>query len=346
MKKLFTLVCGLALALCVNAQEVKNLTFGGNSWNMGSPSSNFVLAANSQWGEFKLVSSTVDLSQYKGYKLEYSDLNVGTPVDGNQGFQLKIEGNPNDLNTYTDLPEDQTVLQGDFKGTEGTVTTLNLQAKCKDASVRVVKFSLIKTDGTEEAVAPGGVFWGCAVKNSVPGSLVFSGQYGSQEVWYNDGTDTPCSFKQANSDEAQSYYFEFENDITSVDLMFELDNAANEYGFAYIHTAADQQVNNPSWATVTTNSVQFTLTSENCVNGDNEKQDVDKIMIKAAGSTGWPFEAKVKKATVTLGTTTGITNIVKNAINLNAPIYNLAGQQVSKAYKGVVIQNGKKFVQK
>lgn len=32
--------------------------------------------------------------------------------------------------------------------------------------------------------------------------------------------------------------------------------------------------------------------------------------------------------------------------NVNAPIYNLAGQQVSKAYKGVVIQNGKKFVQK
>lgn len=30
----------------------------------------------------------------------------------------------------------------------------------------------------------------------------------------------------------------------------------------------------------------------------------------------------------------------------NAPVYNLAGQQVSKNYKGVVIQNGKKFVQK
>ena len=33
-------------------------------------------------------------------------------------------------------------------------------------------------------------------------------------------------------------------------------------------------------------------------------------------------------------------------VNTNAPIYNLAGQKVSKSYKGVVIQNGKKFVQK
>ena len=46
-----------------------------------------------------------------------------------------------------------------------------------------------------------------------------------------------------------------------------------------------------------------------------------------------------------------ITSSISNAVvapkaNVNAPIYNLAGQQVGKSYKGVVIQNGKKFVQK
>ena len=30
----------------------------------------------------------------------------------------------------------------------------------------------------------------------------------------------------------------------------------------------------------------------------------------------------------------------------NGAIYNLAGQQVSKDYKGVVVKNGKKFIQK
>ena len=37
---------------------------------------------------------------------------------------------------------------------------------------------------------------------------------------------------------------------------------------------------------------------------------------------------------------------VKNEFNANAPIYNLAGVRVNKDYKGIVIQNGKKFVQK
>lgn len=42
---------------------------------------------------------------------------------------------------------------------------------------------------------------------------------------------------------------------------------------------------------------------------------------------------------------TGISAVTTTKANANAPIYNLAGQQVNKNYKGVVIQNGKKFIQ-
>ena len=44
--------------------------------------------------------------------------------------------------------------------------------------------------------------------------------------------------------------------------------------------------------------------------------------------------------------TTGINNITTDATLENAPAFNLAGQKVSKAYKGVVIKAGKKFIQK
>lgn len=37
---------------------------------------------------------------------------------------------------------------------------------------------------------------------------------------------------------------------------------------------------------------------------------------------------------------------VTNEIDENAPRYNILGQRVTKAFKGVVIQNGKKFIQK
>ena len=46
------------------------------------------------------------------------------------------------------------------------------------------------------------------------------------------------------------------------------------------------------------------------------------------------------------GIPTGINGIDADTADDNAPIYNLAGQKVTKAYKGVVIQNGKKIYQK
>lgn len=41
-----------------------------------------------------------------------------------------------------------------------------------------------------------------------------------------------------------------------------------------------------------------------------------------------------------------IENIIADAENENAPVYNLLGVQVDETYKGVVIKNGKKYIQK
>ena len=43
------------------------------------------------------------------------------------------------------------------------------------------------------------------------------------------------------------------------------------------------------------------------------------------------------------GQTTGIKN-VENNMKSNAATYNMAGQRVGKNYKGVVIKNGKKYM--
>ena len=45
-------------------------------------------------------------------------------------------------------------------------------------------------------------------------------------------------------------------------------------------------------------------------------------------------------------TSTGIDGVAADALDENAPIFNLAGQRVEKAVKGVYIQNGKKFIVK
>ena len=62
---------------------------------------------------------------------------------------------------------------------------------------------------------------------------------------------------------------------------------------------------------------------------------------------GTTYELDLNNTLISLnGTTTGITNITTDEAAKNAPVYNLAGQKVTKAYKGVVIKNGKKMIQK
>jgi hypothetical protein len=94
----------------------------------------------------------------------------------------------------------------------------------------------------------------------------------------------------------------------------------------------------------------------NNVNNQELKMTSEKEGTKVFKFYNWTGVSKkvvlnVKKAflrsvTITTVSATGIKNVQTIEVNEKAPIYNLAGQRVSKDYKGVVIQNGKKFVRK
>ena len=71
-------------------------------------------------------------------------------------------------------------------------------------------------------------------------------------------------------------------------------------------------------------------------------EEYDVVGIVASVYKGIPSINLIK---VEKSSTTGI-DTIKATQNENAPIYNLAGQRVGKNYKGVVIQNGKKFFKK
>lgn len=68
--------------------------------------------------------------------------------------------------------------------------------------------------------------------------------------------------------------------------------------------------------------------------------DVDKIKLGRKGNTG---AIVTKLVVVRGGTPTGISSITSSSVK-SAATYNLAGQQVSDSYKGIVIKNGKKYV--
>ena len=54
----------------------------------------------------------------------------------------------------------------------------------------------------------------------------------------------------------------------------------------------------------------------------------------------------VIKIAIAAGTATGINAINAATIDANAPAYNLAGQKVDSSFKGIIIKNGKKMIQK
>lgn len=74
------------------------------------------------------------------------------------------------------------------------------------------------------------------------------------------------------------------------------------------------------------------------------------IKVKATDATAVIKEIDggfgIESVIVSEGTSTGITNVHAASSAKSSAIYNLAGQQVNKDYKGVVIQNGKKFLNK
>ncbi|MFW5611373.1 MAG: nuclease, partial [Prevotella pectinovora] len=59
---------------------------------------------------------------------------------------------------------------------------------------------------------------------------------------------------------------------------------------------------------------------------------------KAAGT--W----EIRNFKVCSGDPSGINEINADKFDVNAPVYNLAGQRVNANAKGILIQNGKKFI--
>lgn len=102
-----------------------------------------------------------------------------------------------------------------------------------------------------------------------------------------------------------------------------------------------------------------TYTNQYLTNGTDKVMIYDKFKTKTNITDGEGFDVTgifvtaklsgniIKEfAPISAPVPTGINNITTEATDANAPAYNLAGQKVGKAYKGVVIKAGKKFIQK
>ena len=112
-------------------------------------------------------------------------------------------------------------------------------------------------------------------------------------------------------------------------------NLINSYALAVASTGSTFKTTSNTVAVVTC------AVDKEIANGEYEI-NVTSASFNIGTQDVYPQEPFAIKVTVTGGV--GINSI--NAEDSNAPIYNVAGQRVSKAQKGVFIQNGKKVAVK
>jgi hypothetical protein len=87
------------------------------------------------------------------------------------------------------------------------------------------------------------------------------------------------------------------------------------------------------------------IVDENIVKVNDVVVVQGKLQKYVKNSEVTPEVAQNGKILTVNGTSTNI-NTIKTNTDVNAPVYNLAGQQVEKSYKGLVIKNGKKVINK
>ncbi len=342
MKKLFTLFVAAFAALSVNAQTEETLAFVVDAypWNYTvSANSNVTITGSSQWGEYKLTDqSSITADDYKTLIVYYSN-GSGGDEDSGDFFGVKIDG---DLTKdgdavsgglYLNLYQDEPYGEYDLSTVTGTITTLNIQAKLAGAKVTVDKAVLIKNDDTEEQLTFGGSSWGITVSPMTTPNISYTGQYGGLEmVLESDGSSITYD-PTTDADYNKVIIVELEEAITDT-LMIEFDAASG--GVAWFNFPAGETVLTATLTAGDLDQDQGTLSAA-----------IAKVYLKAASTDNYPIAAKIKTARITTSEATGISAVkVEDAAADNAPVYNLQGQKVSKDTKGILIQNGKKFVNK
>ena len=102
------------------------------------------------------------------------------------------------------------------------------------------------------------------------------------------------------------------------------------FNMAEIKEACDYEITDVQWYL---KSDVEGKTLENLIDAEGTKNFFVK---EGAGTTPYEFGTDPS----------GIINVKKDAVKADGAIYNLAGQRVSKDYKGIVVKNGKKYITK
>lgn len=316
MKKLFTLVCGLAMALCANAATQISANFEG--WGNCTVDGN-TLTYPVAWDGAKVWLGGADWSDYEYMWVTFSESTCGIELDIEYGADEQVgkattasaiagslvvgaqidENNCDQIRQFylKATTPGKLVVTGAYAGTEEEYKEALAGGKPKKSDL---------------GLADLGCGWGEGTGYDAATKTITIGEDWTGKGWWIDGKDY--------------------SDFDKVVVKFAQPTATNGEIVVEYLPSGDNSTAIEEGAT----SVELPL-------GTN-KNKVKQIYIK--GPAGATFVLADAYVCVEDYTPTGIHGVSTTPVSENAPIYNLAGQQVAKSYKGIVIQNGKKYIQR
>ena len=350
MKKLFTLIVAAFMAVSVNAQTAQNLFFGGAGTNAtikthdGSSLPELFTCTN-EYGAINLLGGKPSISgdEYKGLKVVFSDLKAV----GDKGVNIKVGVKKSDYNTsYECDPEQYAGLSGEgemvvtfdeaFKGKN--IDLLDIQGLAPGVEVSLKKVYLIKNDDSQEEVSFA-ISWGW--NKSVVGKaayadpiIVFPSLWSMITV-STDENGTLATF-DVNSGEKQEYIVEFE-EPTTAGLNLGCNTDVKDETVTWDAKIALYFPVEPG-----SSKASCVISKDNVLAKTDKATKVISVFLQNTDSNAQTVKIKSIKRVTT--TATGISKVENLEVAKDGKSFNLAGQQVGKNYKGVVIKNGKKMV--
>ena len=351
MKKLFTLIAAALMAVGVNAQTEQNLFFGGAGTNATIKThdgSNLpeLFTCTGKYGAINLLGGKPSISgdEYKGLKVVFSDFKAV----GEDGVNIIVGVKASDYSTtYKCDPIQYAGLSGDgemvvtfdeaFKGKN--IDLLDFQGLAPGVEVSLKKVYLIKNDDSLEEV-PFSISFGW--NKSIVGKaayadpiIVFPGQYSLITV-STDENGTLATF-DVNSGEKQEYIVEFE-EPTTAGLNLGCNTDVKDETVTWDAKIALYFPVEPG-----SSKASCVISKDNVLARTDKATKVINVFLQNTDSKAQTVKIKSIKRIIS-SATTGISKVENLKVAKDGKCFNLAGQQVGKGYKGIVIKNGKKMV--
>ena len=351
MKKLFTLIAAALMAVGVNAQTEQNLFFGGAGTNATIKThdgSNLpeLFKCTGKYGAINLLGGKPSISgdEYKGLKVVFSDFKAV----GEDGVNIIVGVKASDYSTsYKCDPIQYAGLSGDgemvvtfdeaFKGKN--IDLLDFQGLAPGVEVSLKKVYLIKNDDSLEEV-PLAISWGWT--KSIVGktayadpTIVFPSQWSMITV-STDEAGTLATY-DVNSGEKQEYIVEFE-EPTTAGLNLGCNTDVKDETVTWDAKIALYFAVEPG-----STKASCVISKEDVLAKTDKATKVINVFLQNTDSKAQTVKIKSIKRIIS-STTTGISKVENLKVAQDGKCFNLAGQQVGKGYKGIVIKNGKKMV--